>query len=55
LPEAHKYRFAGDFSALIGFENLSVRRGQVVTRDGLSPVLLEQLFQRGAKLEALPA
>ena len=53
LPKAHRYKFLSDFRVLIGIDNLSFTRGQVISRDGMLPELIEQLFQRGALLEPL--
>jgi hypothetical protein len=54
LPKAWKYRFLSDFSALVGVDHLTFKRGSIVTRDGISPQLIEKLYARNAMLEPLP-
>jgi hypothetical protein len=54
LPKAWRYKLVQDFSAMIGIENLSFRRGAIISRDGMDPRLIQQLFDRGAMLEPLP-
>lgn len=54
LPTAHSYKFASDFSVMMGVDNLTFRRGQVINRDSHTPAMIEKLFDRGvAMLEAL--
>ena len=54
LPHARKYKFISPWKGMIGIDNLSFARGQVISRDGMLPELIQKLFQRGAQLEAVP-
>jgi len=54
LPKAWRYRFIAPFKVMVGIDNLDFRRGAIISRDGMMPELIQQLFQRGALLEALP-
>jgi hypothetical protein len=53
LPKAWRYKFVADFATMIGIDNLSFKRGQIINRDGIDPRLIEQLYARGAMLEAV--
>jgi hypothetical protein len=53
LPEARRYRFAADFAVMIGYDNLTFKRGQIISLDGHGPKLIQQVFERGGKLEAV--
>ena len=35
-------------------DNLAFAKGQVISRDGMMPQVIEQLFARGALLEPVP-
>ncbi len=53
LPKSYKFRVVSDFRALVGLEDIQLRRGQILSLDGYDFEMLKKLYARGAQLQPI--